>query len=212
MGDRDAKPFRAIYWMRPGEHDYMFETCESRTYKSKIECAVRAELSRITLHGSGLRYFHNKWQEQKDHGGLYYAVASQSEIEKLAAEARARSAALRRSEEEALDGYTKPAPRPIDELPDRIRNKISIGRTGCWLWQGQLDRSGYGILSDGARKHAKAHRKVYECLCGPIPIPLQLRHSCHVRNCVNPKHLIPGTAKQNNQDKMARQRSKGNGK
>lgn len=212
MGDRDTKSFRAIYWMTPGEHNYMIVACESRTYKSKLECAVRTDLSHITLHGSGIRYFHSKWQEQKEYGGLYYAVASQSEIDELAAEARSRSDARRHSEEAALNGYIKPSPRPIDDLLERIQNKISVANSGCWLWQGQLDRGGYGVLTDGARKNVKAHRKVYECLCGPIPTPLQLRHSCHVRNCVNPDHLTPGTAKQNNQDKMARQRSKRNGK
>ena len=65
----------------------------------------------------------------------------------------------------------------------------------CWLWRGPT-RSGYGrVKLNGATR--TAHRVVYELLVGPIPDGLQLDHLCRVRNCVNPEHLDPVSAREN---------------
>ena len=56
--------------------------------------------------------------------------------------------------------------------------------TGCWLWTGYLDRTGYGRASS-----AWAHRLFYEAHVGPIPDGLYVDHLCEVRQCVNPAHL-----------------------
>ena len=63
----------------------------------------------------------------------------------------------------------------------------------CWLWTGTINDQGYGI----SRRHFRAHRIAYELLVGPIPDGLQLDHLCRVRNCVNPDHLEPVTARTN---------------
>lgn len=66
--------------------------------------------------------------------------------------------------------------------------------TPCWIWQGGLDRDGYGLagwLNAGRRSSRPAHGHYYEKLIGPIPDGLELDHLCRVRACVNPGHLEP---------------------
>ena len=58
----------------------------------------------------------------------------------------------------------------------------------CWLWDGELNRDGYGVLWNPRRL---AHRVVYEEEVGPIMNGLMLDHVCRRRNCVNPMHLEP---------------------
>lgn len=73
-----------------------------------------------------------------------------------------------------------------------------IDATGdCWIWTGAHSANGYGRIWDGTRVVA-AHRLVYENLVGPIPDGLEMDHLCRVPACVNPDHLEPVTAKENN--------------
>lgn len=77
--------------------------------------------------------------------------------------------------------------------------KIPDDPNGCWIWVGQTTK-GYGR----ATRHGTqilVHRLSYEAFTGPIPSDLILRHSCHSRRCMNPRHLSPGTP-QNNMDDM----------
>jgi hypothetical protein len=54
----------------------------------------------------------------------------------------------------------------------------------------------------------RAHRAIYKLFIGDIPKGLMVCHSCDVRNCINPKHLFIGTAKDNTKDMMNKGRSK----
>lgn len=87
----------------------------------------------------------------------------------------------------------------LECLPPNITARISAeGTDGCWLWTGGKNPNGYGRVFDkGAGALRQAHRLVYERLVGPIPEGLQLDHLCRVRNCVNPEHLEPVTAREN---------------
>lgn len=69
-------------------------------------------------------------------------------------------------------------------------------RTGCWLWRGHVRRDGYGAIQIGPRAYP-AHRVFYAIKCGEIPEGKQLDHLCRVRNCCNPEHLEPVTAREN---------------
>lgn len=68
--------------------------------------------------------------------------------------------------------------------------------TGCWLWIGGTNSTGYGCFRIGRSKKS-AHVVSYEHFVGPKPEGLELDHLCRVRNCVNPEHLEPVTHAEN---------------
>lgn len=75
-----------------------------------------------------------------------------------------------------------------------------MGRTkkhlGCWLWQGPLDKDGYGSFYL-RRKARRAHRVGWYMLHGEIPDGMVINHVCGHRNCVNPQHLTLMTVREN---------------
>ena len=71
--------------------------------------------------------------------------------------------------------------------------------SGCWLWIGSADKSGYGHFSNEG-KYARAHRWAYEHFIGPIPQGQHVCHRCDVTCCVNPDHLFAGTNRENFED------------
>jgi HNH endonuclease len=88
----------------------------------------------------------------------------------------------------------------------------NIGR--CWLWTGAKVPSGYGyikVVSHGRRRSIMAHRLSWEMQKGDIPGNEFVRHKCDTRACVNPDHLILGTAQENMMD-MAKRGRAGPGK
>jgi hypothetical protein len=69
--------------------------------------------------------------------------------------------------------------------------------SGCWLWMGYCQPTGYGHFGTGNGHIKKAHRFIYEYLHGPIRNGLDLDHLCRVRCCVNPQHLEPVSRAEN---------------
>lgn len=77
---------------------------------------------------------------------------------------------------------------------------------GCWIWTGQVRESGYGVMRFGY-SHIRAHRFSYRHFVnGDIPDDMVVRHSCHNKLCVNPKHLTLGSNLQNTHDMIDAQR------
>ena len=75
----------------------------------------------------------------------------------------------------------------------RILDKLSVGGFNeCWVWQGGRLPSGYGVM--GGSDYV--HRQMYEHFRGAIPAGRHLHHTCLVKACANPKHLVPVTRKQ----------------
>jgi HNH endonuclease len=70
-------------------------------------------------------------------------------------------------------------------------------RDECWPWTGARTSAGYGHLYLPGRRHAYAHRLLYEIEVGPIPEGHQVDHLCRNHACVNPAHLEPVTSREN---------------
>jgi hypothetical protein len=88
---------------------------------------------------------------------------------------------------------------------ERVLVKTLITST-CWLWQGGLDSEGYAsIYVDG--KAVRLHVFMYKQHKGEIPEGEVVRHTCDVRHCLNPDHLITGTQLQNVHDAIERGRA-----
>ncbi len=68
---------------------------------------------------------------------------------------------------------------------------------GCWMWTGFIQRDGYGVIFSRHRRHALAHRVMYELYRGEIPAGLVVDHLCRNRACVNPAHMEPVTIVEN---------------
>lgn len=77
--------------------------------------------------------------------------------------------------------------------------------SGCWLWLGSMNwHTGYGRFYTNGDVITYAHKFSYQVHKGKIPRGKILRHTCDVKSCVNPDHLIPGTPQDNSDDAVAR--------
>lgn len=76
----------------------------------------------------------------------------------------------------------------------------------CWEWTGARHPQGYGLIKTMTGM-SRAHRVSFELNNGVIPTGLMVRHICDNPGCVNPDHLVTGTARDNVQDRVIRGRS-----
>ncbi len=81
----------------------------------------------------------------------------------------------------------------------------------CWMWRGYVDQLGYGRCGPNLYGSSKAHRSSYLLFKGQIPDGLCVMHTCDVRNCVNPSHLVVGTQEENIADRVRKGRCQKNG-
>lgn len=72
--------------------------------------------------------------------------------------------------------------------------------TGCREWQGPLGHNGYGLTHHGPKHSNRVHRVIYDECCGPIPVGLNVLHTCDNRKCCEPTHLFVGSQQDNMQD------------
>lgn len=82
----------------------------------------------------------------------------------------------------------------IDAL-ERFLALVDFDESGCWLWRGYIWDSGYACFWEGD-KNVRASRWVTQMVWG-MPDYLEPDHLCRVKDCVNPWHLEPVTAKEN---------------
>lgn len=102
-----------------------------------------------------------------------------------------------------------PGGRPVSTEPliERFLKRVDKTET-CWLWTANLQKNGYGSLCSrnlqvtwGTRA---AHRWSYIYHKGNIPEGMMVRHTCDVRSCVNPAHLVLGHSVDNVHDMLER--------
>ena len=92
-------------------------------------------------------------------------------------------------------------------LIERLMSKIEVDEnSGCWIFIGSKDRCGYGMIKIG-RHNLGAHKVAYLMLVGDYDQSnLELMHTCDTPACINPKHLIPATHKENIADCISKGR------
>lgn len=89
--------------------------------------------------------------------------------------------------------YKKPIEHVVDE-------------NGCWICTSHAtDMHGYPHVWRNNRGQ-NAHRFIYEQIHGPLPSDVVVRHTCDVRRCINPSHLIRGSHADNSNDCKVRGR------
>ena len=92
-----------------------------------------------------------------------------------------------------------------EKLKQRQLSNYVVDLDGCWIWQGVLDKDGYGKVKRDT-KTIRAHRLFYEQHVGPVPNGLLVLHHCDNPQCVNPSHLYIGNQFDNERDKDTRGR------
>lgn len=95
---------------------------------------------------------------------------------------------------------------------DKAQYRLDIktdkqGPDDCWIFKGSRTANGYGNLSGGTllgefKATVYAHILSWSLAHGRWPAQgMHVMHSCDTPPCVNPRHLIEGTAKQNASDR-----------
>lgn len=90
---------------------------------------------------------------------------------------------------------------------ERFERTVIRMDSGCWIWQGALNRSGYG-RTHWRGKLIGAHVFSYRLHTGDEDFPrgTMICHTCDNPACVNPAHLYKGSGKTNSRDMVARGR------
>lgn len=98
------------------------------------------------------------------------------------------------------------ARRNVIDSPDEFWANVQRAEgDACWPWTGRQGRLGYGrVIYQG--RHRVATRIAYELTYGPNSAPFMC-HRCDNPACVNPAHIFPGSAADNNTDRARKGRS-----
>jgi hypothetical protein len=88
---------------------------------------------------------------------------------------------------------------------ERFLEKVDRSKGPCWEWTASKDKDGYGTFQlDG--KKTPAHRAAFILFIDDLQEGEQVLHSCDNPGCVKPVHLRVGTAQDNVNDMLERNR------
>ncbi len=89
------------------------------------------------------------------------------------------------------------------EVYTQLISNIITNDDGCWLWQGPYLPNGYGRTTR-YQYEQKVHRVSFILFKGDIPAGMVIRHTCDIKHCCNPEHLLLGTDSDNKRDAVER--------
>jgi hypothetical protein len=83
-------------------------------------------------------------------------------------------------------------------IPERVFSRLIFDpNSGCWLWDGLVDKDGYGLIKT-RRKVVRVHAYLYRLMVGVVPAGKELDHfHCSRRRCGCPDHVRPVTHAEN---------------
>ncbi len=85
--------------------------------------------------------------------------------------------------------------------------QYELNEQGCHICTSHKSSNGGYPQTKHNRKTVSIHRFIYEALRGRTLTDIVLRHSCDNKQCINPKHLKPGTHADNVKDRVLRGRT-----
>jgi len=92
----------------------------------------------------------------------------------------------------------------LEEDIVRFFDKVSYS-DDCWEWTGGVSGSGYGVFSLKGKARS-SHRVSYDFFYEEDCEGMNVCHDCDNKLCINPFHLFLGTAKDNIQDMVSKNR------
>jgi len=86
---------------------------------------------------------------------------------------------------------------PVDQ---RVLERTKKGKKpdDCWLWCGPVNNAGYGLIKGDTRLGDSKMVTVHRVMARAKGLNIkrkEVQHTCLTKNCVNPEHLVIGTAK-----------------
>lgn len=91
----------------------------------------------------------------------------------------------------------------IDRLTARL---FQDPNSGCWLYEGRVNKYGYGKIGGRKRITYATHRVSYQHYVGTIPEGMLVCHKCDTPSCCNPNHLFLGSNADNVADRTSKRR------
>lgn len=89
---------------------------------------------------------------------------------------------------------------------DKVAKKL-LKQGSCLIWTGCKNSDGYPKINRDGNANTKGHRYVYQKVKGDIPERCVIRHTCDNILCLNPEHLVSGSASENMRDRVTRGRT-----
>lgn len=93
----------------------------------------------------------------------------------------------------------------LEDIKNKVVCNSLIDSNGCWNYQGYLDKDGYPSIKYNGKTH-RLSRMCFLVFNGVEPNKMLVCHTCDNPTCVNPLHLFLGTAKDNIQDCVSKDR------